>query len=120
MRNSHNNLLFRNHWVNSNQTLVEWSLDSLLPKLCPVIPAFNQDGCQAGLKCRIQFWKGTTQGSSQQSLVETGSVVSEENIFFKFHPPLFLFLAWRSPWLEVGITGHHHKYNCCAYYSFLL
>jgi hypothetical protein len=47
MGNSHRNLLFRNHWVNSIQTLVEWSLDSPLPKLCPVIPTFNQDGHQA-------------------------------------------------------------------------
>jgi hypothetical protein len=44
---SHKNLLFINHWVNSNQTLVEWSLESPLPNLCPVIPTFNQDGCQA-------------------------------------------------------------------------
>jgi hypothetical protein len=29
-----------------------------------------------GLKCRTQFWKGTTQGLFQQSLVEIGSVVS--------------------------------------------
>jgi hypothetical protein len=59
----------------------------------------NQDGHQAkkrkkklslavaailvgGLKCRTQFWKGTTQGSFQQSLVEIGSVVTEEKIFF--------------------------------------
>ena len=35
-----------------------------------------------GLKCWTQFWKGTTQGSFQQSLVEIGSVVSEEKIFF--------------------------------------
>jgi hypothetical protein len=27
--------------------------------------------------------------------------------FFKFHPPFFLFLAWRPSWLEVGITGHN-------------
>ena len=41
-----------------------------------------------GLKCRIQFWKGTTQGSFLQSLVEIGSVVSEEKIFFfNFIPP---------------------------------
>ena len=60
-----------------------------------------------GLQCRIQFWKGTTQGSSQQSLVEIGSVVSEENIFFKLQPPFFLFLAWRPSWLRVGITGHN-------------
>jgi hypothetical protein len=31
---------------------------------------------------RTQFWKGTTQESFQQSLVEIGSVVSEEKIFF--------------------------------------
>jgi hypothetical protein len=33
------------------------------------------------LKCGTQFWKRTTQESSQQSLVEIGSIVSEENIF---------------------------------------
>jgi UV DNA damage repair endonuclease len=42
------------------------------------------------LKCRTHFWKRTTQESFQQSLVEIGSVVSEEKIFFKFHPPFFL------------------------------
>ena len=34
-----------------------------------------------GLKCQNKFWKGTTQGSFQQSLVKIGSVVSEEKIF---------------------------------------
>jgi hypothetical protein len=34
---------------------------------------------------RTQFWKGAIQESFQQSLVEIGSVVSEEKIFFKFH-----------------------------------
>jgi hypothetical protein len=43
------------------------------------------------MKCRTQFWKGTTQGSFQQSLVEIGSVVSEEKIFFKFHNPFSIF-----------------------------
>jgi hypothetical protein len=32
------------------------------------------------LKCRTKFWKRTTQESFQPSLVEIGSVVSEENI----------------------------------------
>ena len=59
-----------------------------------------------GLKCRTQFWKRTTQGSFQQIFVQIGSVVSEEKIFFKFHPPFFLFSAWRPSWLEVGIIGH--------------
>jgi hypothetical protein len=27
--------------------MAEWSLDGPLPKLCPVIPASIQDGCQA-------------------------------------------------------------------------
>jgi hypothetical protein len=38
------------------------------------------------MKCRTQFWKGTTPGSFQQSLVEIGSVVSEEKIFLNFIP----------------------------------
>ena len=59
-----------------------------------------------GRRWRTHFWKGTTQGSFQQSLVEIGSLVSEEKIFFNFIP-LFLFLAWRPSWLEVGITGHN-------------
>jgi hypothetical protein len=32
------------------------------------------------LKCRTQFWKETTQGSFQKSLVEIGSVVSKIEI----------------------------------------
>jgi hypothetical protein len=44
---SHFNLLLRDHRANCNQTLVEWSLDGPLPKLCPVIPTSNQDGHQA-------------------------------------------------------------------------
>jgi hypothetical protein len=40
-------LLHRNHWTNCNQTLVVWSLDGSLSKLCPVIPTSNQDGRQA-------------------------------------------------------------------------
>ena len=36
---------------------------------------------------RTQFWKGAIQESFLQSLVDIGSVVSEEKIFFKFHPP---------------------------------
>jgi hypothetical protein len=40
---------------------------------------------------RTQFWKGTTQGSFQQSLVEIGSIVSEEKIFLISFP---FFLIW--------------------------
>ena len=45
------------------------------------------------LKCRTQFWKRTTQESFQQSLVEIGSVVSEEKIFLKFPPPFFFLIC---------------------------
>ena len=44
---SHFNQLLWSHWVNLNQTLVKWSLDVPLPKLCPVIPTSNKDGRQA-------------------------------------------------------------------------
>jgi hypothetical protein len=43
MGNSHKNLLFRTHWANCNQSLVEWSFDGPLQKMCPVIPTSNQD-----------------------------------------------------------------------------
>jgi hypothetical protein len=36
------------------------------------------------------IWKGAIQESFQQSLVDIGTVVYEEKIFFKFHPPFFL------------------------------
>jgi UV DNA damage repair endonuclease len=52
--------------------------------------------------------KGTTQGSFQQSLVEIGSVVSEEKIFFKFHPPFFLFLSLAA--ILVGNRDHRTQY----------
>ena len=37
------------------------------------------------------IWKRTTQGSFQQSLVEIGSVVSEEKIFLNYIPPFSIF-----------------------------
>jgi hypothetical protein len=55
-----------------------------------------------GLKCQTQFWKGTTQGSFQQSLVEIGSVVSEE-IFFLFHPPFFLICIIGQNWQKFKV-----------------
>jgi hypothetical protein len=45
------------------------------------------------MKCQTQFWKGTTQGSFQQILVEIGSVVSEEKILFKLAPTAALSLT---------------------------
>jgi UV DNA damage repair endonuclease len=55
------------------------------------------------LKCQTQIWKRATQESFQQSLVEIGSVVSEEKIFFKFHPPFFLIciILTAATWQEV-------------------
>ena len=40
-------------------------------------------------------------------MVEIGSVVSEEKIFFFISSPFFLFLAWWPSWLEVRITWHN-------------
>jgi hypothetical protein len=41
------NVLLWNYWANLNKILVEWSLCSPLPNICPVIPTSNQDGRQA-------------------------------------------------------------------------
>jgi hypothetical protein len=66
------------------------------------------------MKWRTQFWKGTTQGSFQQSLVEIGSVVSEEKILLKFHPPFFYFelgghLGWKSGSPDTIFEGGHQR-----------
>ena len=89
-------------WFQTRRFLWEFPIGSYVKLSSAVVAIFV-----GGMKCRTQFWKGTTQGSFQQSLVEIGSVVSEEKIFFKFHPPFFLFLAWWPSWLEVGNTGHN-------------
>ena len=57
-----------------------------------------------GMKCRTHFWKGTTQGSFQQSLVEIGAVVSEEKIFFLISSPLFSILSLAA--ILVGSRDH--------------
>ena len=54
-----------------------------------------------------QFWKGTTQGSFQQSFVEIGSVVSEEKISFKFHP---LFSIFSLVAILVGSQDHRTQF----------
>jgi hypothetical protein len=59
-----------------------------------------------GLKCRTQFWKGTTQGSFQQSLVEIGSVLSEK-IFCKLHP---LFSIFSLVAILVGSRDHRTQF----------
>ena len=92
-------------WFQTRRFLWEFPIGSyiLYVKLSSAVVAI----LVGGLKCRTQFWKGTTQGSFQQSLVENGSVVSEEKIFFLISSPFFLFLAWWPTWFEVGITGHN-------------
>ena len=61
-----------------------------------------------GMKCRTQFWKGTTQGSFQQSLVEIGSVVSEEKIFFKISFSLFSIFSLAA--ILVGSRDHQTQF----------
>jgi hypothetical protein len=60
------------------------------------------------MKCWTQFWKGTTPGSFQQSLVEIGSVVSEENIFFKISSPIFSIFSLVA--ILVGSTDHRTQF----------
>ena len=89
-------------WFQTRRFLWEFPIGSYV-KLSSAVVAI----LVGGLKCRTEFCKGTTQGSFQQSLVEIGSVVSEEKIFFLISSPFFLFLAWQPSWLEVRITGHN-------------
>jgi hypothetical protein len=81
------NLLLWNYCANLNQTVLKWTLGGPLKieqfwpfeEIKILVMAAILD---TGRHWRTQFWKGTTQGSFQQSLVEIGIVVSEEKIFF--------------------------------------
>jgi hypothetical protein len=80
MGNSHKNLLLRNHWANCNQTLVEWSMNDPLPKLCPVILTFKQDGRQAKNR-KIVGWNLEKIFSSETT------------------EPISTKLCWNDPWV---------------------
>jgi hypothetical protein len=72
-------------WFQTKKNLWEFPIGSYV-KLGSAVVAI----LVGGLKCWTQFWKGTTQGSFQQSLVEIGSVVSEK-IFLNFISPFSIF-----------------------------
>jgi hypothetical protein len=74
-------------WFQTRRFLWEFSIGFYV-KLSSAVAAI----LVGGMKCQTQFWKETTQGTFQQSLVEIGSVVSEEKIFFLISsPPFFYF-----------------------------
>ena len=81
----HQNLVLIEQMVSDKKFLWQFPIWSCV-KLSSAVAAIMV----GGLKCRTQFLKEITQESFQQSLVEIGSVISEEKIFFKFHPPFFL------------------------------
>jgi hypothetical protein len=70
-------LFLLSKWFQTRRFLWEFPIGSYV-KLSSVVVAI----LVGVLKCWTQFWKKTTQESLQQSLVEIGSVVSEEKIFF--------------------------------------
>jgi hypothetical protein len=59
---------------------MKYSLDGSLPKMCPAVQTFDQDGLEVGITGHI-FGRGGIQGSIHQSLVAIVRVVSEEKIF---------------------------------------
>ena len=89
-------LFLLSKWFQTKRFLWEFPIGSYV-KLSSAVAAI----LVGVLKWRTQFWKRATQESVQQSLVEIGSVVSEEKIFFKFHPPLFSNLHNRSKSVKV-------------------
>jgi hypothetical protein len=63
-------------WLQARRFLWEFSIEFYVKLSLAVVAILV-----GGMKCQTQFWKGITQESFQQSLVEIGSVVSEEKIF---------------------------------------
>jgi hypothetical protein len=87
-------------WFQTRRFLWEFPIGSYVKLSLAVVAIFVR-----GLKCRTQFWKGTTQGSFQQSLVEIGSVVSEDKIFFLISSPLFSIFSL----VAILVGNRHHR-----------
>ena len=69
-------LFLLSKWFQTRRCLWEFPIGSYV-KLSSAVAAI----LVSVLKCGTQIWKRTTQESFQQSLVEIGSIVSEEKIF---------------------------------------
>jgi hypothetical protein len=80
----HQNFVLIEQWFQTRRFLWEFPIGSYV-KLSSAAVAI----LVGVLKCRTQFWKRTAKESFQQSLVEIGSVVSEEKIFFLIWSTLF-------------------------------
>jgi hypothetical protein len=90
------------NWFQTKRFLCEFPIGFYV-KLSSAVAAI----LVGGMKCRTQFWKGTIQGSFQQSLVEIGSVVSEGKILLKFHP---LFSIFSLVAILVGSRDHRTQF----------
>jgi hypothetical protein len=90
-------------WFQTRRFLWEFPIGSYV-KLSSAVVAI----LVGGLKCRTQVWKGITQGAFQQSLVEIGSIVSEEKIFFLISSPLFSIVSL--PAILVGSRDHRTQF----------
>jgi hypothetical protein len=103
-----------NKWFQTRRFLWEFPIGFYV-KLSSAVAAI----LVGGMKCQTQFWKRTIQGSFQQSLVEIGSVVSEEKIFLLISSPLFSIFSLvailvgsrdhRTQFWKGGIQGLFHQ-----------
>ena len=80
------------------------------------VKTMSADGGHLGWRAghQIQFWKGTTQGPYQQSLVPIGQVVSEEKIFNYFFAEFSIFshgshLGWWVGSADIILKGDHQR-----------
>ncbi len=91
---------------------MEWSLDGPLPKLCPVIPTFNQDGRQAKNRKKGDEIKKKSSplkllSQSQPNFVEMILVWSPFKIV---SVSTVLYPRW-SPWLKIEISSNGQNYS---------
>jgi hypothetical protein len=89
-------ILFVLYFKNYKRQVVSWNWKHVqhvkiyLPCNFEVNPIIHLDRFREDFFChRTKFWKEAIQGSFHKSLRTIGPVVSEEKIFFKFHPLFF-------------------------------
>jgi hypothetical protein len=124
MGNSHKNLLFRNHWVNSNQTLVEcWDWlssfrgEHFFKTSLPLFPIFSLAAILVENRDhRTQLWKGAMQRSSIITKFWWNShwMVLFQKWVQRFGPSTKMAPTAE---LSIGITGHNFGRGPCKDHS---
>ena len=91
-------------WFQTRRFLYEFPIGSYV-KLSSAVVAI----LVGVLKCRTHFGRGPHKNHFSKVWLRLAQQFQRRRIFFKFHSPFFLFLAWRPSWF--GSRDHRTQFQ---------